>query len=316
MRQLARIAFAALIFSALPVMAQPDSLQKTKTTTHVRVIVTATSKKSGTAPPVVQKEDVKVRQEGKPRPVLDWAPAKENQAGLDLAILIDDSSDTSLGVQLSDLSAFIRSMPPSVRVAVAYAANGTFRLQQNFTADHKAAANALRPPFGRTEAYSSIYLSVGSLIRRWPRDDNRHEILLISSGIDLFRGVSDSAPGLNIDLEQAIRRAQRAGVVVYTLYADGTGRLSRNLFLINNGQGCLSLLAFDTGGESFFQGTQTPIAFSPFLHGIAERFGQQYVLTFGAQPPQTSGYERFVVTTELSGVDLAAPSRVFIPGAK
>jgi len=53
--------------------------------------------------PVVNREDVIVKQGKNQLQVADWTPARGDRAGLDLFILIDDASDTSVGAQLNDL---------------------------------------------------------------------------------------------------------------------------------------------------------------------------------------------------------------------
>lgn len=281
----------------------------------VRVTVTAVGR-GGAAPPAVPAENLLVYQEKQRRPVVGWTPVEVQAAGLDLAILVDDSLDTSVGLQLDDLAHFVRSLPASTRVAVAYANNGSANLRQDFTADHEQAANALRLPLGSPTAFSSVYLSLVDLLQRWPDSGHRRAVLLVSHGIDLFRGVAESSPGTNFDLDRAIREAQRRGVVVYTLYATGAGRIHRFFFLVSNGQGCLSRLALETGGEAFFQGFGTPIAFAPFLEDLGKMLGQQYVLLFRAQLGKKAGYQRLRVTTEQPGVELMAPRRVWVPAAQ
>ncbi len=278
----------------------------------VKVTVTAVGHK-GADPASVSKEDVQVRQKNERRPVVSWVPAQGQQAGLDLIILVDDSIDSSVGIQLDSLSKFVRSLPPTTRVAVAYARNGNALLQQNLTDDHDAAAKALRITLGNPGAGGSPYLSLIDLLNRIPPGSNRRAVLFISDGIDLFRGISGSSPGSNFDLQRAIDRAQRVNVNVFTLFASGAGRLRRNSFLVGNGQSSLSRLAAETGGDSFFQGFSTPVSFEPFLDDLRDMLQHQYVLTFSAKPGAKSGYQPLRVTTEAPGVELMAPSRVWVP---
>src|SRR6185437_15225450 len=69
----------------------------------------------------------------------------------------------------------------------------------------------------------------------------------------------------------------------------------------------------DTGGDSFFLGFQTPVAFRPFLQQLTGLLGQQYLLTFRAALPQKAGFHDLKVSTEMSGVELMVPSRVYLP---
>jgi hypothetical protein len=89
------------------------------------------------------------------RPVTGWVPARGEQAGLALAILIDDSSGISFGSQIEDLRAFIGEQAPTTLVALGYMQNGTVFVAQQFTQDHAARRKsfALAPRFcrGRSE---------------------------------------------------------------------------------------------------------------------------------------------------------------------
>ena len=197
----------------------------------------------------------------------DSAPARGN-AAMDLAVLVDDSLQTSVSLQLEDVKAFVRELPVTTRVAVAYSSNGVAFLAQDFTTDHERAAAALRMPRGSVDGASGLYESLRDLRKRWPATGNRRAVLLVSSGIDLLRGVFDSNPGVNPDLQAAIHVYRGDGIAVYAIYASNAGRLSRNSFLVLNGQSCLTRMAAETGGEAYFSGSQTPISFRPFLESI------------------------------------------------
>lgn len=282
----------------------------------VRVTVTVTSRDHGAAPPALAREDVMVRQDNERRPVVDWVPAQGEQAGLDLALLIDDSADASLGNQFRDLQVFLRTLPRTTRVAVAYSRHGSANWQRDFSADHELAVKALRLPVGSMNDVSSVYQSMTDLVKKWPKTTNRSAILLISDGIDLFRGVADSEAGQNMDLEQAIDHAQRSGITVYALFASGAARYRSNWYLVGNGQSCLLKLAKETGGEAYFQGWQTPVAFQPFLQSAAKTLEQQYLLTFRAQPLPKPGFARLHVSTEVPRVEMTAPARVYVPSGQ
>ena len=301
---------AAMVAGAMPLWAQdapgapPDVAQ---------VTVTVSGRHQSAPPTTLDRDDVLVYEANERRPVVKWQAEEGNAAGLDLAVMIDDSSDYRLGVQFSDLRHFLASLPATTRVAVVYGVHGDTNFTQKFTEDHQKAAQALRLPLGRINEGSSIYLSVADLAKHWPQDGNRRSILLISDGIDLFRGVVDSMPPENPDLQEAVNEAQRAGITVYTIFADGAAGFDRNLFLVNNGQSSLSLLSYETGGESYFQGNETPVAFSPFLQQIQRELGHQFTLAFSLLPSKR-GFQRLRVTTEQPAVEISAPDRVFVPG--
>jgi hypothetical protein len=261
--------------------------------------------------PVVNREDVIVYQ-GKDRVhVTDWIPLQGDHAGVELFMLLDDASSTSLGSQLEDLRRFIQSQPPTTAIAVGYMRNGTVDTVQNFTTDHAQVAKALRLPLGSIGAYASPYLSVVDLIKRWPASPVRHEILMISDGIDRLGGVGPANPYV----DSAIEQAQRAGVIVYAIYATGVGHYGRSFWRLNWGQNYLSELATATGGEAYFLGSETPVSFAPYLDDLSRRLSHQYLLTFLAKPEKKAGLQRVKIRTEVPNAELVAAERVWVPVA-
>lgn len=279
------------------------------------VTVTATGRDQA-VPPKISSNEVVVSQDGRGRKVLAWEAVQPGNSRLELAVLVDDSLSTRVAGQWSDLQNYLRTLPVDVRVSVAYANYGAAHIQQDFTTDHELAAKAFQIPKGSGGTSNGIYDAVADLIKKWPETHDRREILLISSGIDLTNGIFDTQPAINGPLQKAIDQAQRSSVVVYSLYASGSGRLENNSFLISNGQGCLGRLAAETGGDSFFLGLDTPVSFQPFLQDIGRLLGQQYLLTFLAVPGSKAGYAHLRVTVENNAVELLAPDRVYVPGVR
>lgn len=303
----------ALIVIAFVAPALPAQ-QPATTSDAVRVTVTVRGTKENPNP-VLTKDDIVVLQDKDKRPVIDWVPGKDDPAGMDLAVVVDDSVDPSVGTNLSDLAQFVRSQPANARVAIIYATLSTAQTLVNFTSDHEAAAKALRLPLGSFNSPGSVFLALSDLISRWKGTQTRRAILLVSDGIDTFYGISESSPALNPSLQTTINKAQRAGINIYSIFASGGGHFRHSLYLVNNGQSCLSRLADETGGEAFFQGLQTPISFKPFLDEQNDIFGRQYILTFRAAPGKKAGLKRLRLRTEQHGVELQAQDYVWIPAA-
>jgi VWFA-related protein len=280
-----------------------------------QVTVTVRARQSG-ASPVVSADDVRVYEDNKGRPVVSWVAATAQSGALDLNILVDDSIGDNVGFQFKSLADFFQTLPAGTRVRVAYASNGGNRVVQDFTSDYRLAAKALRLPMGSSTAGGSIYESLADLLKNWPGDGNRRELLIISDGLDISQGSEQSQPAQNAALQRAIDLAQRTSVPIYAIFARGARSLEGDESLLMNGQGCLSRLTSETGGQSYFEETHTPVAFAPFLNQFANDLRNQYVLTFQPLPATKAGYHRLRVTTEVPRVHLAAPARVFIPPAE
>jgi hypothetical protein len=229
-----------------------------------------------------------------------------------LAIVIDEATSTDLGNQLSDIRAFIIGQPRSSAVGVFYASNGTVQAASQFSNDHEAVAKTLRLPLGNFGAYSSIYLSTMGLIKGWPETAGvRREILLIADGIDRFRGDPFSP-----DIQNTYVVAEKAGVIIHTLYASGVGRASHNMFRVNYGQSNLAQITDKTGGYSFFQGLQTPIAFAPFLEQLDTILKNQYFLSWNTKRPAKGkgDLRTYRIKTELREIDISSSDQVWVPG--
>ena len=265
-----------------------------------------------TAPPAISRDDIGVYEGKEKREVTSWTPAQGEKALLQLAIVIDEASSTDLGNQLSDIKSFIIGQPKTSGVGVFYASNGTVQPASQFSNDHEAVAKTLRLPLGNFAAYSSIYLSTMSLIKGWPETPGvRREILLIADGIDRFRGDPFSP-----DIQSTYVAAEKAGVILHTLYASGVGRAGHNLFRVNYGQSNLAQITDKTGGYSFFQGLQTPIAFAPYLEQLDTILKNQYFMSWNTKRPTKGKGElrTYRIKTELRDIDISSPDQVWVTG--
>jgi hypothetical protein len=306
--------FVVVLCAAMLAHAQGD--EPTTGTVPVRMTVTLSALGDRTVPDV-KRDDVIVRQRRDRLQVTKWDAARGGAAGLDLFLLIDDASDTSLGSQLNDLRAFINAQPPSTSVGVGYMRNATVQIVQNFTTDHALAANALRLPLGNVGSFGSPYLSAINLMNRWPQHANRRALILVTDGIDRARG-GPRSPGLNTipDVTSASNVAQRTGTIIYAIYTPGVGHLRRNFWEATNGQNGIARLSEQTGGESFFLGLQAPVSFRPFLDSLQRSLDNQYLLEFRAPSRRRAGLQSFSISTEVAGVELLSADSGWVPATE
>jgi len=250
----------------------------------VTMTVTAVGQKD-TSPPLVTKDDVQLFLNKERTQVADWKHGEK----LYLAVLIDDSLDSEIASQWSDLKAFLAGQPDTAYISVAYARNGTAVLAQDFTNDHNLAAQALRLPLGNGGAFSSPYLALLDLMKRWPSSADRRSILLISSGIDYLRGNFDLR---SPDLDSTISRAQKQNINIWTIYAPDAGHRGRGFFLVSRAQSNLSQLSDATGAESYYLGTGAPVTLKPYFDELSTHLSNQYLLTFKASGGAKGRFER------------------------
>jgi hypothetical protein len=290
----------ALLFAPLVTGAQDQG-------SSVTTVVTVLGPKF-TPPPQFTKDDIAVT-EGKTKDVVtNLVAAQGDKAKLELAIVVDEANNSTFGSNMGDLKNFINSLPATTAVGIFYANNGTVQPLSQFTTDHASAAGTVRLTIGRMGAYSSIYLSTMDLIKKWPDNGARREILLIADGIDRFRGDPFSP-----DVQSTVNAAQKAGIMIHTLYNSGTGYYSRNMFRVNYGQSNLAQLSDGTGGESFFQGLQTPLSYAPYLQQLDTVLKNQYFLSFNVGPSKNGKGElrNIHVRSIEKDLDVAAAERVW-----
>jgi VWFA-related protein len=293
-----------------------DSQDKAATGTPVTVTVTATSH-GNTSPSAVPENEVVVKQHDDVRRIVSWTPIQQGQSNLEIVVMVDDSLSTRIASQFDDLRNFVTTLPPDARVAVVYAQNGSAHFVQEFTTDHAQAAKAFHVPEAIPGSAVGIYDATRDLFKHWtPSEGSRHVLVVLSSGVDLSEGYQDTNPALNMPLQQAVSAAQRAQVVVYTIYATDPGRAMRGDWLNLNGQGSLAELASETGGEDFYEGFGNPVSLQPFLENIHRLLGQQYLLTFLAQAGPKGDFVSLRVTSEQNGIKLHAPQHVYVPAAQ
>jgi len=295
---------ALLFFAVGLAQAQAD----TASSGRVTFTVTAVGKKEGVPP--ITKDDVQFFTGKERKQIADW----KKDDNLFLTILIDDSIVNSAAGQWNDLKEFIMAQPATTHIAVGYIRDNATQVAQDFTTDHALAANALRIPIGGPALGSSPYLGTMDMLKRWPQTGPRRSILLISSGIDFFRG-----PGFGPfypDLDGMIERAQRQNTNIWTIYYPSAAHVGRSFFLQNYAENNLGKSSDDTGAELFYIGAGSPVALKPYLDEIAQHLSNQYLLTFSGSGGSKGKYQGVKVKTELPEVEFLVPSAVFLPPAK
>src|SRR5215472_9865290 len=192
----------------------------------VRVLVTVEGPKNST-PPNLTRDDVMAYLDNQRAIVRDWTPART--AGLQLWLVIDDGSASTLGNQLDDLRKFVLEQPAATEIGIGYIQNGSVKVVQNLTSDHAAAVKSLRLPLGLSGISASPYLAITELIKKGPSTGQAREVLMVSSGIDPDYGPGPQDPYL----DQAIKTAQRAGVPVNSIYYESAGHIGHSFWQIN-----------------------------------------------------------------------------------
>lgn len=295
---------------SLAAMAAPAFARQSVPGTPVSTVVTLEPKHGKTIPPV-EPQDITVSQGRDKRPVTSLTPLPLGQGSMQLMLLIDDSARGTFDTEINTLKQFVNALPAGTEVAIAYMRNGTAAYTSNFTRDHAAAANSIRVSFGAGGADVSPYDSLTEVAKRWPAPGaQRKVVIMISSGIEaLGGGFSTDNPYVNAGIESA----QKAGLLVYTIYSPSVGHSGHSFWRANWGQNFLSQLSDETGGEMYAIGFGSPVSFQPFLEQILLQLQHQYLLTFEARPAQKAGLQPVNIKVTEKDASIAAPDKVFVP---
>jgi len=314
---LSRFFAAAAVMAALPIAAVVAPLSaygQTKEGVAVKSIITVLPKSSEQAPPPIQPNDLKIKVNGKSVDTDAVTPLRGDRAGLELVILIDSGARNSIGRQMGDITDFVKSLPPTTEVAIAYMLNGRAEFEVPFTTDKAAALRALHLPGGTVGSSASPYFCLSDLAKNWPSRNtaNRREVVMITDGIDPYNPHYDPEDPY---VHTAVYDAIRAGITVDAIYWHDMGIASRIGYLANGGQNLLGLVTGDTGGYFYYQGLANPVSFHPFFVDLSKRLNNQYELDFMAPAGKKAQFASLKVKLQMPGVKLSAPNLVYVRGS-
>ena len=300
--------FASLLLAGVS-FAQPETPkanQRVRTVSIPISIFTKEELRQGQAEEFVQADRLIVKEDKEEQTILSIRSVVE--APLALAILVQDDLSSSFNLQIKDLKKFIRSLPRGSRVMVAYIRGGTLQVRQRFTDDLDQAANSLRiVASSSTVAPRNPYDGVIDALNRFDAlPAGRRAILLVSDGLDITQGLSNSTPTQSLDLERAITKSQRRTVSVFSFYNPASVTDGGDQRLILNGQGSLARLSDETGGRAFFQGSIAPISFEPFFRDLTLLLNRQFLLSY-LSTHMNRGYHRVEVLSTNPVVKIEHP---------
>jgi hypothetical protein len=276
---------------------------------EVRMILTAADHMNH-RPPALQPSDVNIMD----GTITGWV-ALEPGRDLELFFLIDDSANYDFGTKFAELRQFIANQPAAVSIGVAYIHEGALRIAANPTTDRAQLNQVLRAPAGGTAA--NPYCALSSLISQWKADPEkkflRREIILVSAGL-VNTGIDELAAqdAVCATAETAIQDAERAGVVVYSLYNPPADYASDDWSKVDAGLVSLAAVSYETGGEAYFTGHTPALSLDPFLADITEHLAHQYAVTFRLATPAQTGFQTIFITTRQLNQELMKPGKLWV----
>ena len=196
---------------------------------------------------------------------------------LNIAILIQDDLTSQVANEIAVTKDFIRTLPAGSRVMVAYITSGSLQVRQSFTTDLNLAAKSLRIPVASSAASAfNPYVEVIDALKKFDPSWKDNAVLLISDGLDASRGFDSSAAGHTLDIERAIKEANRRNVSIYSFYAPSEGLTSHSRLAASYGQSSLARVSQETGGRAFFQGVSGFVTFDSHFKRLREELNRHY----------------------------------------
>lgn len=287
--------------------ASSAQAQTENTAGQVRLVVTVKSNKSRPKQPLPA-SDIAVKLKGRPTNVLGWTPLTGANAGLQLVILVDESVRSYWALQIPDLKKFIEALPPSTAVAVAYMNNGRAVMAQTLTTDHALAAKSLRVTNQIPGISGSPYFCLSDLATHyWHSPPKiRRVVLMVTNGEDPYYRSPDMQDPY---VAAAIQDAQKARMLVYSIYFREHGGGGSNSFGTLIGQSYMQRVADETGGEFYSLAFRSPISFTPFLKQFRDSLDNQYMLTIASG---STGWQQVQVQSKAPEIKLAAPRAIYV----
>jgi hypothetical protein len=295
---------AALLVAVMAVTVFASAAKADTNGNSAQLLVTVEPSKNATSAEL-KSGDVVVRQGHDKVPVTSLTPLKGQP--MELYVAIDQATGPEFGTKIGDVTNFIKSLPSNVAVGVVYLQDGGVSIRQAPTRDHAAAAKKVgltAPGYG-----VSPFESIVELLKQWPQDGTRHEIVLISPGIEPF-GTTTTFDNQFVD--KAIAAAQRAEVPVFTIYAPARGHWGHTFWRETWGENYLSQLADETGGEEYNITNLNPTSYASYLNDVKEDLQHQYRVAFNPEQKSNAGFVTVRATTEVPHLSLLTQNRVWV----
>lgn len=271
----------AFLAASLQVRAQkPEQKQPVRTVTIPISIFTKKELKQNQIEEYVQADRLIVKEDKEEQQILSIRSVANSP--LSIALVIQENLTSNFNLQIKDIQQFIRDLPKGTRVMVAYARSGSVDIRQRFTDDLERAASSLRIVSGSsTLAPRSPYSAVSEVLSRFDGvPAGRRAILLFSDGLDISEGMNLASVTQSFDLSQAISKAQRKSVAVYSFYSPTALTENGDSVLGLAAQAALEKLSEETGGRDFSHGSIAPINYLPFFKDMVQSLKRQFSLTY------------------------------------
>jgi hypothetical protein len=309
-----KIGLSIALTAGVILAAAPGFAQKNDQTGQGRAVVTILpTAKNGTVSQVPA-QSLKLKVNGKDSAVTNFTPLADANSPVELVLLLDSGSRTSLGSEFSDIESFVKEMPPNTKMAIAYMDAGRAAFSSQLSPNAADVLKGLHLSTGFPGSNASPYFCLSDLAKNWPSHDRtaRREVLMVTDGVDNYdRRYDPDDPYV----ASAINDSVRAGLIVYSIYWKDMGRANNSWYENNAGQNLLLAVTQATGGNSYWEGVGNPVSLQPFLQDLRRRLNNQYELNFTAPSNGKPEVESLKVDLKVPSAKVDSPQKVLVTGA-
>lgn len=306
-----KIALAMSLAAGALMAAAPAFPQNEKEGQGQAVITVLPAHDNGAAPAGLSQQNLALRVNGKDSTITNWIPLRGENGPVEMVLLIDSAARASLGTQLGEITNFVKTLPPNVKVSVAWMINGRAVLSTPLTTDHQQALKGVHLPISVPGVNGSPYFSLSSLAQHWPSGDRaaRRVVVMITDGVDYYDRRYDPEDPY---MQAAITDSVRAGLVVYSIYWRNQGRFDRSMWGTDAGQNLLLEVTQATGGYSYWEGYGNPVSFQPYFKDLDRRLENQYEVSFTAPLNGKPQVENMKLKVNGPPAKVDAPQQVYV----
>jgi hypothetical protein len=303
----------AVVLAATAMAASLGFAQKNDQTGQGRAVVTILPSAKNGAVGQVPAQSLKLKVNGKDSTVTNFTQLGDANSPVELVLLLDSGSRTSLGSEFSEIESFVKEMPPNTKMAIAYMQDGRAAFSSQLSSNAADVLKGLHLSAGFPGSNASPYFCLSDLAKSWPSHDRtaRREVLMVTDGVDNYDRRYDPEDPY---VETAVNDSVRAGLIVYSIYWKDMGRANNSWYETNAGQNLLLTVTQATGGNSYWEGVGNPVSLQPFLQDLRRRLSNQYELNFTAPSNGKPQVETMKVDLKVPSAKVASPQRVLVTG--
>jgi VWFA-related protein len=311
-----RIALAGLLalVIALPAQQKPpqqDQIPTFSSTSDLVNVLCAVRDKKGRLINTLEKADFQIFEDGKPQDIKYFN--RETSLPLTIGLLIDSSPSQGnlIGIEQQASSEFFSSVLRDKDMAFLISFDSSVDLLQDFTNNRRLLEKGLSQvrvggggggmgpvpgqQTGGTHLYDALFLASADKLAS---EVGRKTVILVTDGED---------QGSKLKPERAIEAAQKADVVVYSVYfVDQQFYRRFGTFGNGPGYGVLKKMSDETGGRVVTPGKNGDLRQA--YQEIAEELRSQYSIGYSPSNPKRDGSFR-KIEIKISQPDLKAQAR-------